>query len=95
MSTEQEFTELAMIINNTGSTGMTVTENLVQELKERGSATATELAEALGSDRTYLSRILNKSDLFVSNRSGKEMMFSLRTMQQPVVEEEDATALPF
>ena len=98
MSTEQEFTELAMIINNTGSTGMTVTENLVQELKERGSATATELAEALGSDRTYLSRILNKSDLFVSNRAGREMVFSLAAVNTPSVprqEEEDATALPF
>ena len=69
---------------------MTLAERILTEIEAHGPATATKLAAELGHDRTYITKILLGSEIFMGVREGKEMLYHLRPrpVAQPIVQKE-------
>ena len=89
-----EFTELGLI-----GESMTLDEQIRVELESEGSMTATQLAERLGRDRTYVTKILTAGEEFEGHRVGREVLYKLRAISPPQKEmpivTEELPQLPF
>lgn len=72
MAKDGEFVELGL------SEAMTLTERIIITIQSDGPQSATQLASALGHDRTYITKVLLGSELFMGVREGREVLYHLR-----------------
>ena len=81
-ASSDEFTELGM-----ASATMTTEERIEIELESEGQLSATQLAERLNADRTYITKILTSNNLFIGGRQGQSVLYGLRKNTPAVVME--------